>query len=405
MLNDQGAMVGFLMPRVSDRVDIHNVFATQSRHRHFPDADYGFLVAVATNLARAVAAVHEAGHVIGDVNDRFAMVSADAMVTLIDCDSFQIHVGERLFTCDVGVPMYQPPELQSVPTFRGLPRKRNHDCFGLAVLIFQLLFFARHPFAGRPLTGDMPTLEEAITRYLFAYDRSIQTLLAPPPNALPLSALSPRLGYFFSRAFGRIGTEQGRPTARAWVRELSDFGHSLRVCSEKPRHRFIGERCALCALEAESRTLFFLPAVRLIVDFVRKAEDLWAAIAAVRPPAPWGEPPSPRDFGDLVSARPAPRSRLRILCILFGLASGAGGTTLLAYENPIGFFLLLSAVDFLFSGLEHPERAARKRALRRARQAYHRAVDRWRAADPSQHFASLRESLAATRSALEGLNA
>jgi DNA-binding helix-hairpin-helix protein with protein kinase domain len=403
--DERGAIVGFLMPRISDCVDIHNVFATTSRHRHFPNADYAFLVAVATNLARAVAAVHEAGHVIGDINDRFAMVSANATVRLIDCDSFQIQAGDRHFTCDVGVPMYQPPELQSVQTFRGLRRTRNHDCFGLAVLIFQLLFLARHPFAGRPLTADVPALEEAISRHLFAYDPAMQRLLAPPPNTLPLSVVSPRMREFFARAFGQIGREKGRPTARAWISELSEFGKALRICSHNPRHRFLGERCSLCAVEATSGAFFFLPpAVGPSVDFARMAETLWAAIAAVRPPASWGEPPAPSDFRDRVKARPLPVNTRRIQRVLFGLALGGGGATLLAFEKPIGFFVILGALYFLFSGVEHPEREVRENELRKARQAYDQAVDRWRAADPSRRFASQRESLASARSALERLH-
>lgn len=404
--DERGAIVGFLMPRFSDRVDIHNVFATTARHRHFPNADYAFLVAVATNLARAVAAVHEAGHVIGDINDRFAMVSADATVKLIDCDSFQIQAGDRHFTCDVGVPMYQPPELQSVQTFRGLPRIRNHDCFGLAVLIFQLLFLARHPFAGRPLTADVPALEEAISRYLFAYDPAMQRLLAPPPNTLPLSTVSPRMYEFFTRAFGQMGREKGRPTARAWISELSEFAKTLRVCTDNPRHRYLGERCSLCALEATSGAFFFLPpAVGPNVDFARRAEELWAAIAAVRPPASWGEPPSPSDFRDRIKARPLPANTRRIQRVLFGLALSGGGATLLAFEKPIGFFVILWALYFLFSGVEHPAREVRENELCKAREAYDRAVDRWRAADPSERFASQREALASDRSALKRLHA
>jgi len=39
--------------------------------------------------------------------------------------------------------------------FRGLERSAGHDAFGLAVLLFHLLFMGRHPFAGRSLAGEM----------------------------------------------------------------------------------------------------------------------------------------------------------------------------------------------------------------------------------------------------------
>lgn len=179
----------------------------------------------------------------------------------------------------------------------------------------------------------------------------------------------------------------------------------MRICSHNPRHRFLGERCSLCALEATSGAFFFLPpSVGPSVDFARMAQTLWTAIAAVRPPASWGEPPSPSDFRDRIKARPLPANTRRIQRVLFGLALGGGGVTLLAFEKPIGIFVILGALYFLFSGVEHPERAVRENELRKARQAYDHAVDRWRAADPSRRFASQRESLASVRSALERLH-
>src|SRR6185436_5915052 len=106
---------------------------------------------------------------LGDVNDRVALVTDNALVRLIDCDGFQITHKGRTHTCDVGVPTHQPPELQGVKSFRGLARSANHDAFGLAVLIFQLLFLARHPFSGSyGDAGDMP-LERAIREFRFVY--------------------------------------------------------------------------------------------------------------------------------------------------------------------------------------------------------------------------------------------
>ena len=86
---------------------------------------------------------------------RTAPISAkNALVVLIDCDSFQVNTNGRCYPCEVGVPLYTPPELQK-KSFRELIRTRNHDRFGLAILIFQLLFVGRHPYAGRYLGARM----------------------------------------------------------------------------------------------------------------------------------------------------------------------------------------------------------------------------------------------------------
>lgn len=65
--------------------------------------DYRFLVRSAANVAVAVAKVHEAGAVVGDINHSGILVSDKATAALIDADSFQF--GER-HLCRVGVPEY-----------------------------------------------------------------------------------------------------------------------------------------------------------------------------------------------------------------------------------------------------------------------------------------------------------
>jgi DNA-binding helix-hairpin-helix protein with protein kinase domain len=157
---------GFTMSRITARRDIHELYSPKSRSAAFPDADFRFLVHVGANISRAFAAVHDQGHIIGDVNHGNVLVGSDGTVMLIDCDSYQIWNGQSAYTCDVGVPLFTPPELQG-KSFRGLYRTKNHDAFGLAVIIFHLLFMGRHPFAGKYLgSGDMP-IDKAIAEYRF----------------------------------------------------------------------------------------------------------------------------------------------------------------------------------------------------------------------------------------------
>ena len=91
------------------------------------------------NVARSIASVHATGCVIGDINSQGVLVSDAATVSLIDSDSFQVAEALRTFLCEVGVPEFTPPELQG-KNFDHVKRTSNHDAFGLAVLIFQLLF-------------------------------------------------------------------------------------------------------------------------------------------------------------------------------------------------------------------------------------------------------------------------
>jgi DNA-binding helix-hairpin-helix protein with protein kinase domain len=77
-----------------------------------------------------------------------------ATAALIDCDSFQITDGAHVFRCPVEVPEFTPPELQG-SAFDSQTRTAQHDAFGLAVLIFYLLFLGRHPFMVCTIHAEM----------------------------------------------------------------------------------------------------------------------------------------------------------------------------------------------------------------------------------------------------------
>src|SRR5262249_29180802 len=150
---------------------------------------------------RAVAAVHNHGLVIGDLNPKNILVTKKATVYLLDCDSFQVMANGKTYRCETGFPEYTPPELQGL-TLKEVDRGPQHDYFGLAILIFQLLFIGRHPFSGRFLgRGEMP-LERAIRELRFAYgDEAQVSQMQPPPGALTWNALPGSLMGLFRRSF------------------------------------------------------------------------------------------------------------------------------------------------------------------------------------------------------------
>jgi len=207
-----GSICGFLMPSVKGHKDIHTLYGPRSRRQEFPDADWRFLIRAALNIAKAFAAIHEMGCVIGDVNHGGIRVSKDATVKLIDCDSFQILVNHRYFLCEVGVENFTPPELQGKP-FKGVIRTPNHDNFGLAVMIFNLLMMGRHPFAGR-YSGkeDMP-VEKAISQFRYVYGgNKALTQMSPPPLTPPVLVASHEVANLWERSFSKNSTTGVRPS-------------------------------------------------------------------------------------------------------------------------------------------------------------------------------------------------
>src|SRR5882724_868344 len=209
-----GPVSGFLMPRITDHKDIHILYGVKSRSSEYPDANWPFLIQAAANVARAFNVIHEHGHVIGDVNHGSIVVSKRATVRLVDCDSFQITTAENQFLCEVGISTHLPPELQG-KDLHGIVRTVDHDAFGLAIIIFQLLFMGRHPFSGTPLGNDDIPLEKAIKEHRFAYSKdSAYRQMRQPPASLGLDAVFPQIALMFEQAFLM---DVNRPPAERWI--------------------------------------------------------------------------------------------------------------------------------------------------------------------------------------------
>jgi hypothetical protein len=240
------------MSRIGGRKPAHHLYNPTSRKLEFPKTTYPMLVRTAANVARAFANVHASGCIVGDVNHSGVLVSNDATVTLIDCDSFQFSYHGRLYYCGVGVPEFTAPELQGKSLAR-IHRTANHDNFGLAVLIFYILMMGRHPFAGRYLGTANPPLESAIAEFRFAYSaRRNETRMDPPPNVATLSDLPLVLRNAFEHAFGPSGASGQRPTATEWACILDRAEGEVVSCLSSPVHHYFqsARSCPLCRMES-----------------------------------------------------------------------------------------------------------------------------------------------------------
>lgn len=285
-----GKVAGFLMPKVSGMTPLHEVYSPAHRRQDHPEWGWNFLVFVARNLAAAFNSVHEHGHVLGDVNQGNAFVSAKSKVVLIDCDSYQINFHGHKHLCEVGVPHFTPPELQSSSSFKGVVRTPNHDNFGLALLIFHILFGGRHPYAGVPLRdGVGDSLEDNIKNFRFAYSPTAASRhIAPPPKALSLSLVPSGVARMFDIAFTEEGRDRSRPTAKQWVDALDHVRGNLEVCSGHRNHHYLKGlgACPWCSLEGVGVIYFAYQVVggNNSVVFAGDINKLWSAIQAIRLP-------------------------------------------------------------------------------------------------------------------------
>ncbi|NTU54310.1 MAG: hypothetical protein HGA97_11580 [Chlorobiaceae bacterium] len=332
----RGNFLGFVMRFMSGYRPLHELYSPKSRQRHFPKADYRFIVHAALNVARAVGKVHQTGCVIGDLNHSGVLVALDATVALIDADSFQFSLNGKSYPCVVGVPDFTPPELHG-KNLASVQRTIEHDNFGLAVAIFHLLFMGRHPYAGR-YNGPDISMGDAIAqnRFAFSLTRQAATQTTPPPGALTLDMFPDSIVDAFENAFGL--TPRARPGALDWIQVLNRLEGALNHCSKVKTHFYPANAkgCIWCQLNGNSNFDMFPDTTSIApgipVDPLG-TEQAIREILAFRFPA----------VADLLPAVAAPcgasntlrkaRSRKR-QCTLFGMLMMVGGVAGFIYAVP-----------------------------------------------------------------------
>ena len=448
-----GHVVGFVMPRILDARPLYELYSPRSRVQHFPSADFRFLVHTAANVARLFAAVHKAGFIAGDVNHSNILVRLNGTVAAVDCDSFQVGDGAR-FPCLVGTELFVPPELMGA-ALGATRRTANHDNFGLAVLVFHLLFMGRHPFAGRYLgQGDMP-IERAIAESRFAYSRDLRrTQISPPPYTPPMEAVGPGVIDLFERAFHPDARSGGRPSPEAWIAALETLKASLTVCKTVPWHHHVAKAktCPWCAIEGPARTKLFGGLIKMATAAIADLETLWAhylSIVDAGPPQAlpkrviWKAPSLPKfDWRSLLIRVHADRLFWLAALLFFGwqyywdelvaLVSRISPTVRATLESatattppfeiillagvgtvvagPLvarGLDLTLRRVCRLFVKPAAKTQAPQSKHVRRrdAEQAWRTAVAAWRGQPPPPDLSALRRQIEALKPDLDALSA
>ena len=243
IIQDQNRdLVGLVMPRVdtANTMTVGEFFTPSVRQRkmqqmNVPCNDPHLQQTQQTqwniirNLSKIMARVHEQGHLIGDINERNILVEPQhGDVSIIDCDSFQIRDAKNriIYRCKVGRPEYTAPELlrqmQGPCTKRGCPnrsrnhqmgypcvdREQEHDKFGLAVIIFQLLMDGSHPYDCRideAHNAEDNSRKGKIIRNYFPYSVSKPPHIHVnnPRNANRYSKLPKEAKDLFEQSFGR----------------------------------------------------------------------------------------------------------------------------------------------------------------------------------------------------------
>ena len=224
LVTENGAIAGYTMPILNpdedweaiveyyNRRSARTTGAAQGRELRIDDR-----VRMARNLALGFKAVHEAGYVIGDVNEKNVEVNRQNDIAMVDCDSygFTDSATGRTFANNMGRPEFQAPEVQGDYN----NRTQEQDLFGLAVIIFHLLT-GYHPYTvnNRP-NISMPG--ERISNWLFP--PAGRGLTAPDTYNETWDALTDKQKELFLRCFDKKNEGQPRPKPDEWVDALLEM--------------------------------------------------------------------------------------------------------------------------------------------------------------------------------------
>lgn len=297
---DRGEFLGFVMQKVKG-VPLRDIVVYDKRK----GVPWSFYVLVAANIATAVQSLHEAGHVVGDLNPNNVLVdTGTGVVRLIDTDSFHIidRLNGEVYPCVVGQPECLAPELQGIgrtsgESFRTIPPDRSFnvdtDLFSLAIMIFRTLMNGAHPFNSviKGVSQSTFTCEDRIEQGVCAFfpetadPNSSLPAYAPSIDALPRSTqdLFRRVFVYRNAGFGALTgavqmassaamrnffqsgpagysstvvSAKGRPLAEEWRAELLALGQpgakNLVQCKKVPTHEYTRERkrCPWCEADA-----------------------------------------------------------------------------------------------------------------------------------------------------------
>ncbi len=223
-VRESGIIVGYTMPTLNPGeswepiVEYYNRRAAQSTGTaQAREIQIDDRVRMARNLALGFRAVHDAGYVIGDVNEKNVEVNRQNDIAMVDCDSygFTDSATGRTFSNNMGRPEFQAPEAQGDYA----NRTQNHDRFGLAVVIFHLLT-GYHPYT----VTNQPNYAlpgERINNWLFP--PASASVTAPDPYNDAWDGLTDKQKELFLRCFDKAHEGDPRPTPEEWVEALLEM--------------------------------------------------------------------------------------------------------------------------------------------------------------------------------------
>ena len=143
LYNSHKEVVGYVMEKASGYELQRSLFIEPLRKEKLgTDWERKDLIRLSLNILTTIDILHKHNIIIGDINPGNIMVDKNANTFFIDTDSYQIEG----YPCPVGSPTFTHPDILR-KKFVSFLRKKEHEHFAIATLLFMILVPGKSPFA------------------------------------------------------------------------------------------------------------------------------------------------------------------------------------------------------------------------------------------------------------------
>ncbi len=213
------------------------------------EVDFGKLVTVCYNLASLINCLHSKKIAVVDLKPiNLKVYKSELYVSILDCDGFHIYSDSFRSEAPQVTPEYLAPEFHD----KAVTQPEAQDWFALATIIFRLLNYGIHPFAGIAASRHpYPTeLSGRIKIGLYPYGKTPHKSVRATPASIH-ETFPDSIRELFDRAFASM--PGGRASAYEWATVLETYankrtGH-MSQC-QKGHLQFSGKSCPTCLREA-----------------------------------------------------------------------------------------------------------------------------------------------------------
>ena len=251
MVMKNSRFAGFLMEKIDfDRtMELDYLLTRRQATQEGFEVDFGKLMTVCYNLTVLIDCLHRKKIAVVDLKPiNLKVYKEELYVSILDCDGFYIYSDSFHSEAPHVSPEYLAPEFHG----KAVTDPEAQDWFALATIIFRLLNYGIHPFAGIAVSHKRfpEELSGRIKHGLYPYGRSRNRHVRAPPASVHES-FPDNIRELFDRSFANV--PGGRTSVYEWAATLEAYanrssGH-MSHC-EKGHLRFEGKPCPTCLREA-----------------------------------------------------------------------------------------------------------------------------------------------------------